>query len=255
MVMQFATSRPAAESPLAGLLREPSLQSHRIQVPAKAQLYQPTDPARNLFFIHQGQVRTYQIAPTGSRRLVEILGGDQWCGAAALARMEHYGEAAEAVVPTTLSIVSAERLFEILPHESATAMELIRQLAAKLTVFREDAAGLVFEDCHHRLIRALVNLSDSPAASPSAEGVILRITHQQLAQKVGVARETVSLALAQLRRRNLLRTGRNQLIFQPQTLRDLDGNGNGHATTGSRELNGANGASSEATPVATAEKA
>jgi CRP-like cAMP-binding protein len=213
-----APVRPAAEPVFAELLREPTLQSHRIQVPAKAVVYQPDDPARNIYYLHQGQVRTYQIAPTGSRRLIEILGVDQWCGAAALARLDRYGEAAEAIVPTTLSIISTERLFAILPQEPQLALEFIRQLAQKLAAYREDAGGLVFEDCHHRLVRTLMHLSEGPAASPSADGVVVHITHQQLAQKVGVARETVSLALAQLRRRNLLRTGRNQLFFHPQNL-------------------------------------
>jgi CRP/FNR family transcriptional regulator len=219
--MQVVTTpRPAAEAPLARLLREPGVQAHRIVVPAKAAIYQPGDPARNLYYIHEGQVRTYQVAPSGSRRLIEILGADGWCGAAALARSEHYGETAETVVPTQLSIVAVDRLFAHLAGDPAASAELIRQLARKLSSFREDAGGLVFEDCNHRLVRTLVHLSESPAATPSPEGVVVRITHQQLAQKVGVARETVSLALAQLRRRNLLRTGRNQLIFRPQTLRD-----------------------------------
>jgi CRP-like cAMP-binding protein len=220
----YASPRPVAESPFSALLREPALGAHRIQVPAKAVIYQPGDPARNLYFIHHGQVRTYQVAPTGSRRLVEILGVNEWCGAAALARLEHYGEAAEAVVPTTVSIIATDRLFAHLVHDSAMAVELIKQLATKLAAFREDASGLVFEDCNHRLIRTLVHLSESPAASPSGEGVVVHITHQQLAQKVGVARETVSLALAQLRRRNLLRTGRNQLTFHPQALRESNNN-------------------------------
>src|SRR5215831_18117131 len=107
----YAPSRPASHSPLAALLREPTFQSHHIQVPAKAVLYHPEDQARNVYFIHQGQVRTYQAAPSGSRRLIEILGPEEWCGAAALARLDHYGEAAEAVVPTHLSIISVDRLF------------------------------------------------------------------------------------------------------------------------------------------------
>ncbi|MGE5612595.1 MAG: Crp/Fnr family transcriptional regulator [Bacillota bacterium] len=222
------SNRVSAESPLARLLGESALQPHRIQVPAKAALYQASDPARSVYYIHQGQIRTYQTGPNGSRRLVEILGADEWCGAAALARMKNYGEVAEAVVPTTVSIISDERLFAFLAQEPAIAIELIHQLAAKLAAYREDASGLVFEDCNHRLIRTLVHLSDSPAASPAPDGVVVRITHQQLAQKVGVARETISLALAQLRRRNLLRTGRNQLTFSPETLRQWSTNGNGH---------------------------
>lgn len=219
------SNRVSAESPLAQLLRESALQAHRIQVPAKAALYQASDPARSVYYIHQGQIRTYQTGPNGSRRLVEILGADEWCGAAALARMESYGEVAEAVVPTTISIIAADRLFALVTQTPAIAIELIHQLAAKLAAYREDASGLVFEDCNHRLIRTLMHLSDSPAASPAPDGVVVRITHQQLAQKVGVARETISLALAQLRRRNLLRTGRNQLIFSPATLQQWDANG------------------------------
>lgn len=217
-----------SDTHLSQLLREPSLQAHRIQVPAKAVVYQADDLATNIHHIHSGQVRTYQMGPNGSRRLVEILGPDQWCGAAALARLTHYGEVAEAIVPTTLSIVPVDRLLALLSQQPQLAVELIRQLAEKLAAFREDAAGLVFEDCHHRLIRTLVGLSESPAASLTENGVVVHITHQQLAQKVGVARETVSLALAQLRRQNLLRTGRNQLTFRPEALRHANTNGHGH---------------------------
>jgi CRP/FNR family transcriptional regulator len=228
MIMQFAAMSRPQESPLAGLLREPALQPQRIQLPPKAAIYQPADPAKDVYFVQQGQVRTYQTSGA-SRRLVEILGSGEWCGAASLARQQTYGEAAEAVTPTALTIIAADRLFAYLTVEPAAAGELIRQLATKLTAFREDASGLVFEDCNRRLVRTLVTLSQSPAASQSAEGVIVHITHQQLAQKVGVARETISLALAQLRRRNLLRTGRNQLIFKPQTLREWDSTPpNGH---------------------------
>ena len=62
--------------------------------------------------------------------------------------------------------------------------------------------------------------------------MVLRITHQQLAQAVGVARETVSLALTQLRQRNLLRTGRNQLFFNPDVLEKFSRRGEALATTG-----------------------
>ena len=220
--------RAVSDNLLSQLLRDPSLQAHRIQIPAKAVVYQSDDAAVNIHYIHSGQVRTYQLGPNGTRRLVEILGSEQWCGAAALARLGEYGEIAEAVGPTTLSIVPIERLFGLLGQQPQLAIELIRQLAEKLAAFREDAGGLVFEDCHHRLVRTLMHLSESPAASITEDGVVVHITHQQLAQKVGVARETISLALAHLRRQNLLRTGRNQLTFRPEELRGST-NGNGPA--------------------------
>ena len=216
----YASKRVAGGSVFARVLRDTALQAQRLQVSAKTALYQPDEEARNIHFIHEGQVRTYQMGPNGSRRLIEILGTNEWCGAAALAGAPSYGEVAIAAVPTTVSVVAADRLYGVLARDSEAAGDLIRQLACKLGDYRQDASDLVFQDCNQRLVSALLDLSQSPAASASADGVVLRITHQQLAQKVGVARETISLALGQLRKRNLLRTGRNQLHFNPQTLRD-----------------------------------
>ena len=52
-----------------------------------------------------------------------------------------------------------------------------------------------------------------------------------------MARETVSLALTEIRLKNLVRTGRNQLTFNPAALEQFasrngngNGNGNGRAT-------------------------
>lgn len=188
-------------------------------------LYQPSDQSTHLYFIHRGQVRTYRIGDDASERLLEILGPGDWCGEAALGQRGEYGDQAVAVVASVISEVPAARLTEVLAHEPKLAVELMKQLAGKLSAARADAAELVFQDCHHRLLRTLVRFSHSAAASPHPDGVVLRITHHQLAQAVGVARETVSLALTQLRQQKLLRTGRNQLLFNPEHLRSLDQTG------------------------------
>src|SRR5207249_1020316 len=113
------------------------------------------------------------------------------------------------------------KLLEVLKRHPEALVELNRQLATKVQSARDEAASLIYQDCNDRLIHTLVRFSESAAAAPHDDGVVLRITHQQLAQAVGVARETVSLALTQLRQRNLLRTGRNQLYFNPQALREF----------------------------------
>src|SRR5205814_5594537 len=112
-----------------------------------------------------------------------------------------------------------EKLLEVLKRHPEALVELNRQLASKVQSARDEAASLIYQDCNDRLIHTLVRFSESAAAAPHDDGVVLRITHQQLAQAVGVARETISLALTQLRRQNVLRTGRNQLFFNPDVLR------------------------------------
>jgi CRP/FNR family transcriptional regulator, cyclic AMP receptor protein len=201
-------------------------------------IFHPDTPAEKIYHIVRGQVRLYTVAGD-STRLIDIYGPGAWFGAAALARLGTYKMRAVAVTGVVLTEVPVERLIASLSDKPAQFAELTRQLAAKLIRMTEDSSRLVFEDCNQRLINALIRFSDSAASTRHDDGVILRITHDQLAQAVGVARETVSLALTQLRQQNLLRTGRNQLVFDPEALRQFsaglsrngNGNGNGHSQT------------------------
>ena len=207
------------------LLQDPSLGARRIEATTGAALVEPTSPARNVYFIHSGQVRVYQAGPDDSARLLEILGPGDWFGVPALAGADTYGSRAVAVSAVTVSEVPADKWLALLNQNPSVATEWVSQLAGKLVRAAEDAACLVFDDCNQRLIKTLLQFSRTAAATPHPEGVVLRITHQQLAQAVGAARETISLALTQLRQQNLLRTGRNQLFFNPGVLAKFSARG------------------------------
>jgi CRP/FNR family transcriptional regulator len=207
-----------AASALTRLFSEPLLDPQRRTLPAGTVIFNQDTPADKVYFIHRGQVRLYHVDASDTR-LVEILGQEEWFGVGALARQPSHGARAVALVPTMVTEVSVERLVTMLAQRPEQLLELNRQIAAKLQVARDDAARLVFEDCNARLIRTLLNFSRSAASVQHEDEVVLKITHNQLAQAVGVARETVSLALTQLRQQNLLRTGRNQLVFNPEALR------------------------------------
>ena len=230
--VQNNASLSVSTSPFNELLANPSLGARRMSVAPGTVLYEPHTPAQNLYFIHRGQIRTYHVGDEHYGRLIDILGPDAWIGEASLAKQATYGEQAIAVVPSVVSEVSAEAFLGLLVQQPRAAVEVFRQLAGKLTAAREDAAGLVFDDCHSRLLKALIRFSRSAAATPHGDGVVLRITHEQLAQAIGVARETVSLALTQLRQQNLLRTGRNQLMFNPDALRNFTRVQRKHAQAG-----------------------
>jgi CRP-like cAMP-binding protein len=200
------------------LLSKPSLEARQVEATTGTALFEPATPARYVFFVLSGQVRVYQPGPDGSARLLEILGPGDWFGVAALAGTPTYGTRAVAVSSVVLAEVRADKWLGLLAQQPELATDWVGRLAGKLVAARDDAACLVFDDCNQRLVKTLLQFSRSAAATPHPEGVVLRITHQQLAQAVGAARETISLALTQLRQQNLLRTGRNQLFFNPEVL-------------------------------------
>jgi len=209
------------EGSILDLLNNPALRAQRRPVTAGQVIFEPTDAAENLYFIETGQVRVFQVGPDEYGRLLEILGPNDWFGVAALARAPRHGTRAIATTNAFVWEVPAQALLTLLPTRPHAMLDLLTRLAAKFQDSVDEAGELVFDDCNKRLIKTLVRFSHTVAASPHEAGVVLRITHEQLAQAVGVARETVSLALTQLRRQNLLRTGRNQLFFNPDALKSF----------------------------------
>lgn len=196
---------------------DPALGAKRLELEDGAVVYEPYSSARDVYYIHAGQVQTYEAGPDESARLLQILGPGEWFGEAALAAADWHSSRAVTASPTVLWVMPAERLIALLSNKPKAAAELIRQLASRLQTAREEANHLVFDDCNSRLVKTLLRFSKTAAATQQDNGtVMLRITHRQLAQAVGAARETVSLALTQLRQQNLLRTGRNRLQFSPE---------------------------------------
>ena len=221
--------------------------ARQLELTAGTSVFEPSTSADNVYFIHTGQVRVYQVGPDDELRLIEILGPNDWFGSAALANTRSYGVRAVAVTRAVVSEVAADKWQSALASNPEVTAEVIGQLARRLQGAVEDAGRLVFDDCNERLVKTLLRFSHSAAATRRAEDgeVTLRITHAQLAQAVGAARETISLALTHLRQRDLLKTGRNQLFFNPDVLRQACKTSNG----------GGNASQPKATPANEAEAA
>jgi CRP-like cAMP-binding protein len=214
------------------LFLQPAVGAEGIEVARGSTVYAQDTAAEHLYYIHRGQIRLYQIAPDGEERLVDILGPGQWFGCAALSERAVYLTQAVVAADAQLSRVSAKTLLESAASNPAAATQLVRHLANAVQAAHEEAARLQFEDCNARLLNAMLRFSTSAAATQQGDSVVLHMTHEQLAQAVGAARETVSLALTELRHRNLVRTGRNRLIFNRDALQQFAQN-NGGAAAGS----------------------
>jgi CRP-like cAMP-binding protein len=206
------------------LLRIQSVGATAVEFNTGQTIHNPSDPAKSLYFIESGEVRLYDVISNNTERLLDILGPGTWVGASVLGNYPVYRRRAVAQTRSVLWMLSAGSLRKILLENGEIALQIIQNLAQRLMQAWTDGSRMVHDDCRHRLIQTLVRFSKSPAARPAAEGVVLRITHKQLAQAVGAARETVSVCLTELRNKNFIQTGRNQLIFDPQQLEQLETN-------------------------------
>jgi CRP/FNR family transcriptional regulator, cyclic AMP receptor protein len=214
--------------PLVDFFLNPLLGARRTSVPQGSVIYAPSHPASSVYFIHRGQVRVFQPGPDDTAQLTDILGPNDWFGVASLTGACSHGSRAVAVLPSIVSDIPVERVFALLQQQPRAAADMIKALANRWRQARDDAGRLIFDDCHTRLLRALLRFGRTTAASPHSAGVVLHVTHHELAQAIGVARETVSLTLKDLREQGLVRTGRNHLIFAPTAIEQRLGMANGN---------------------------
>lgn len=205
------------------LLCDPHLGGQRIEINAGDVLHDVDTPAEYVYFVNRGQFRVYQLGTQAQNdtRLAGIFGAEQWFGIAGIAGRLTYGFRTVAGTNSVVTAVPVARFLAAVGQDPILSKQFAQELATRLMETYDACARQVFDDCNGRLLKTLLSLTNSAVATPKGEEIELRITHQQLAQAVGAARETISLALTELRLQNLVQTGRNRLMFNPRALEEF----------------------------------
>jgi CRP/FNR family transcriptional regulator, cyclic AMP receptor protein len=174
-----------------------SLPARHLQ--AGDRLYRMGNPARSLFLLRAGLMKTSVISPAGEELTLriykpgEILGELCLCGGGRR-------EEAVALEPSTVTEMSLNALMDRLRQDPEAALELASTVCERLSDAYERAESLSWETVLERLIRALLKLAaDFGEASPTGTHIGHYIKQDELAKIVGARREVVSGLLNRLR--------------------------------------------------------
>jgi CRP-like cAMP-binding protein len=222
-IRQATASLPPASlrSVVLAELNRPSLPRKRVF--AGALIMQPESTTESLYFVMEGRIRLYRLAPTGEQVFHGELGpGECLKCPRVLGELECH-VFAEAIVNTTLEVLS-KPLFERLRRDSmAFNQSLVREIthqAANLDQrFYETSVMPMRVRLHAELLRISRRRRDGALViSPPP-------THQDLASRIGSQREAVSKELKRLEREGVLMRGRTtvQLVGEEVLRKEIDG--------------------------------
>ena len=160
-----------------------------------------------LFMITSGRVKIFKVSPQGREQVLNVLGpGDAFNEVAILDGGPNPASAAT-MTPSTLLILAREPLLELIGRHPSLALSVIEHLASRTRHLVSLVEDLSFRTVSSRLTRLLLE-----EAGPTPR-LSRRWTHEELASRLGTAREVVSRALGQLESLGLLRRERHQLII------------------------------------------
>jgi CRP/FNR family cyclic AMP-dependent transcriptional regulator len=173
-------------------------------------LIQEGDVGDTLFVMLQGRVKVYCVDTNDKEITFGVFGAAEFFGEMAL----DGGPRSASVItlePSVCAVVHRPVLRDFIAERPEFSFELLSKVIQRLRMATRDARNLAFIDVYGRITRLLNDM-----ASLQADGrrlVAERITHQDIASRVGCSREMVSRILKDLARGQYLAVEDRQIVL------------------------------------------
>ena len=184
-------------------------------------IFAKDDPGDALFIIEEGSVRIYLPSPQGADLTLAVLGASEFFGHLALLDGGPRSASATALRDTTVLTLDRADFTDLLQSRPQAAMAVLASVTQRLRETNETAGDLVFLNVGGRLAKKLLDLAAGHGVQ-RPDGVLLdlALTQEELANMLGVTRESVNRHLSSLRRKGAVsREGRRFLIRDEEALR------------------------------------
>lgn len=184
-------------------------------VPTGHVLFTTGEECRGLYMIESGRVRIYRTDPSGREQVLHIEGPGRTVAELPLFDGGPYPASAVTMEDSRL-IFLPRAAFEFLYRtQPDIAQAVIRGLGRRLRQLVHLTETLAFRDVAARLAMLLVGYAERSGRSTAAGvEIVLERTQEEIAHEIGTARESVSRAMKQLRRKGLIEPlGRDTILI------------------------------------------
>lgn len=184
-------------------------------------VFLPGDPSRSLYFVCGGRLKICKVTRDGKSLTLGYCGPGDMFGETCLVGLAARTEMAEAVENALLAEVDKGDFERILATSAPLAIAVARAVITRRHDLENKLEALVFRDVSAKLAEQLIKLADEYGVDDvRGKLVAMKITHQELANLIGSTRETISLTLAQFKKRGLLdMNGRAVILLDHEGLK------------------------------------
>jgi len=162
-------------------------------------------------------VKLAYLDESGKKLTLRIVDEGEIFGEMCLVGETHRRHLATSIEDTVVSIIKKKQFIKVLDESSTCLPMLVHHFAARMEEFEETLEDLAFRDIQARLSRQLLKLSDDYGVE-TKEGILIGIsvTHKELADMIGSARENTTLALNRFARECILDKSRYRIVIKSE---------------------------------------
>ena len=201
------------------LLRSFSAFSHLTTYPGGAILFVEGQLPRGAFVLCSGKVKLSTTSREGKVLVLKLVQPGEVMGLSAVISEEAYEVTAETIGPCLVNFVERDGLLKLIEHNGELGLRSAQAVSREFQSTYRDIHELVLSRSSSgklaRLLLSWVNRRDTDA------GHELRIqapaTHEEMAQRIGASRETVTRLLSELKKKDFIRLEGSTLVIKNRT--------------------------------------
>lgn len=169
-------------------------------------LFTTDEPCRGLYMVMSGRVRIYRTSPEGREQVLHVEGPGRAVAELPLFDGGSYPASAVTIEESRLTFLPRADFEQIYRAYPDVAHAVIRGLGRRLRHMVHVTQTLAFRDVAARLAMQLADYADRLGVGQPDGAVELTLdrTQEELSLEIGTARESVSRAYRQLRKRGLV---------------------------------------------------
>jgi len=185
-------------------------QSSRIRALEKGEiLFSQTDPADTVYIVRSGCIAIFLATLEGRELVINEMHAGDCFGELSLITDQPRSTGALARQSSEVISIPRDIFLKGLEAEPELMRRVLETTALRLRVSSERESALAFLDSSARIAKVLLQLDQQA----DDEGVI-NVTQEDLAQYVGLARQTVAQTLGEWRRVGWVETGRVRIVVK-----------------------------------------
>jgi CRP-like cAMP-binding protein len=215
--MWYLRKIPLLEGVPAARLQELAAAVEIREIPRRQVIYLPGDPGDRVFFINGGRVKCSKVTRDGKELTLAYRGAGNIFGELCIIDGTPRDEMAEAMKNAIITEVPRELFVQLLMADAQLCFSFACIVGERRRQIEMKLEHLVFRDVQAKLAALLLELGNEYGVdAEDGTQIGLKITHQEMANLIGSTRETISLTLAQFKKKGLLDLNGRTVVLKDQ---------------------------------------
>jgi CRP/FNR family cyclic AMP-dependent transcriptional regulator len=195
----------------------------RRRFPKDTVVFFENDEGDSFFMIVSGRIKVTILGDDGREVILTVLGPGDFFGEMALLDDEPRSATAIAIEECELLSLQRSDFESVIANKPSISLALVRVLTARLRKANHQISTLALLDVYGRVARVLMDMArDEGRRLKDGQIAFRRATHQEIANRIGTTRETVTRMMKDLERQSLMHVEGREIILGPDFEKAFD---------------------------------